>query len=119
VACLIAAAGLLRSHTLLLAILAALALASAVVILWDVRGEPLRTRSHADRVLPPQRYHYHLAEEMNRERGVIRELHAEYLRTHDNVTPGMVAGMDPLPGVWVVKRLEELGETFRWNEYRP
>ncbi len=24
-----------------------------------------------------------------------------------------------LPGEWVVQRLEEMGETFRWSEYKP
>ena len=83
-------------------------------------SQPLLTaaRAHADRASPEKRFHFDLAAEQAREREVIRTLHTEYISTHD-VGPLMIAGNMALPGEWVVKRLEEMGETFRWGEYKP
>jgi hypothetical protein len=76
-------------------------------------------KAHAEKAEPRKRIHYDMAAEQAREREVIRALHAEYLSTRDDLSPHMIAGLMPLPGEWVVKRLEDMGETFRWSEYRP
>jgi hypothetical protein len=66
-----------------------------------------------------QRFHLDYAAEMAREQEIIRRLHAEYVNSRAEISPALVAGLEPLPPAWVEKRLQEMGETFRWNRYVP
>jgi hypothetical protein len=72
-------------------------------------------RARADAVPASQRFLHDHAAEMARERDVIRRLHAEYIESHPDVSAALIAGLAPLPAEWVEKRLQEMGETFRWS----
>jgi len=77
-------------------------------------------RARAEVVPSSQRFLHDHAAEMARERDVIRHLHAEYIETHPDAGPAFIAGLASLPAEWVVRRLEEMGETFRWpGGYKP
>jgi hypothetical protein len=53
-----------------------------------------------------------LGSEGTRQALLIGRLRQEYVSSHDNVSPGIVAGTEQLPEEWVNKRLRELGH--RW-----
>lgn len=59
------------------------------------------------------------ADEMGRRKRILALLHREYILSHDNLSPGMLAGTEPLPKEWVESRLRQLAETWRQGEYRP
>lgn len=57
--------------------------------------------------------------EYARQQVILAGLHREYLASHDGLTPGLLAGTDPLPKDWVEARLKQLGETWRRDLYYP
>jgi len=56
--------------------------------------------------------------ERQRRAALLRQLRQKYVLSHDNLSPGMIAGLDPLPKDWVEDELAALGETWRQDEYR-
>jgi hypothetical protein len=56
--------------------------------------------------------------EMQRRVNVLRSLRNEYCLSHDGLSPGILAGTEPLPKTWVDAKLAQLGETWRQEVYR-
>ncbi|MBF6604207.1 MAG: hypothetical protein IVW53_01305 [Chloroflexi bacterium] len=52
-----------------------------------------------------------------RQQEVLRRIWAEYLASHDGISPTQIAGLEPLPKEFVESRLDQLGETWRRSEY--
>jgi hypothetical protein len=50
--------------------------------------------------------------EAGRRKSVLALLRNEYILSHDKVSPGLIAGIEPLPSEWVNSRLRELGEKW-------
>lgn len=50
--------------------------------------------------------------EVQRRGEVLRRLRQEYILSHDDLSPGMIAGTGPLPQDWLERRLREMGETW-------
>ena len=51
--------------------------------------------------------------EMKRREDIITMLRGQYILQHDNISPGILEGTEPLPADWLSKKLRELGE--RWT----
>ncbi len=45
------------------------------------------------------------------------KLRAEYIASHDGISPAMLSGTEHLPKDWVEKRLAALGVPWRQNVY--
>jgi TIR domain len=48
---------------------------------------------------------------------ILANLRKLYVLSHDNISPGVMAGTEPLPKEWVEKQLEKMGETWRQDKY--
>ena len=55
-------------------------------------------------------------EELSRA-AIITKLRKLYVLSHDNISPGIMAGTEPLPEEWVNEQLEQMGETWRPDIY--
>jgi hypothetical protein len=55
--------------------------------------------------------------ELQHRRQVLAQLRQLYVLSHDGLTPGMLAGTDPLPKQWTEEKLKERGETWRQDTY--
>jgi hypothetical protein len=55
--------------------------------------------------------------EIERKRNIQKALRSEYILSHDNVSPGLLAGTEFPPADWTNKRLRELGE--KWTVATP
>jgi hypothetical protein len=55
--------------------------------------------------------------ERSRQQAVLRGLHNEYVLSHDGISPGLLAGSEPLPREWVEARLAQMGERWRRDHY--
>jgi len=55
--------------------------------------------------------------ELNRRRAILAKLRAKYILSHDGISSGMLAGLDPLPKEWVERELRALGEKWRQDQY--
>jgi hypothetical protein len=62
--------------------------------------------------------HGHTRRHLARQNRIVHRCHAEYVATHSDAPPGVVAGTDPIPKEWMEQRLTELGEPWRYTEYR-
>jgi pyrimidine deaminase RibD-like protein len=51
------------------------------------------------------------------EDALLKQLRSLYQLTHDNVSPGIASGVDPLPKEWVEAELAKRGLTWRLDEY--
>lgn len=51
--------------------------------------------------------------ETTRRRNLLERLRNEYILSHDNISPALMAGTEQAPTDWVNKRLTELGEKWR------
>ncbi len=51
--------------------------------------------------------------ELERRRNIEKLLRGEYILSHDNISPGLLAGTEFPPTEWMNRRLQELGE--KWN----
>ncbi len=40
-----------------------------------------------------------------------------WILSNDGISPGMIAGTEPLPREWVERQLEAMGETWRQDAY--
>lgn len=52
------------------------------------------------------------SQEATRRHDLIERLRQEYILSHDNVSPALLAGTEQPPAAWINKRLKELGETW-------
>jgi hypothetical protein len=52
-----------------------------------------------------------------RQHEIVRRLGQEYTQTHSDVPLQIRLATEPLPKEWVERRLEEMGETWRWDRY--
>jgi hypothetical protein len=58
------------------------------------------------------------AAELDRRTNIQKALRGEYILSHDNISPGLLAGTEFPPSEWMNKRLRELGE--KWTVFdRP
>ncbi len=48
---------------------------------------------------------------------ILTNLRKLYVLSHDNISPGILAGTEPLPKEWVEEQLEKMGETWRQDTY--
>ena len=48
---------------------------------------------------------------------ILTKLRQLYILSHDNISPGIMAGTEPLPKGWVEEELEKMGETWRQDTY--
>ena len=48
---------------------------------------------------------------------ILTKLRQLYVLSHDNISPGIMAGTEPLPKEWVEEQLEKMGETWRQDTY--
>jgi len=48
---------------------------------------------------------------------ILTKLRQLYILSHDNISPGIMAGTEPLPKAWVEEQLEKMGETWRQDTY--
>lgn len=55
-------------------------------------------------------------ERLNRA-AILTRLRKLYVLSHDNISPGIIAGTEPLPKEWVEEELEKMGETWRQDIY--
>ena len=55
--------------------------------------------------------------EVGRQNQLLAKLRQKYLLSHDNMSPGFLAGLEPLPKEWAEKELEVLGELWRRSTY--
>ena len=55
--------------------------------------------------------------ETTRRKNILTTLRNEYILSHDNVSPGLIAGTEQLPADWVNLRLRQLGE--KWTVTSP
>jgi hypothetical protein len=51
--------------------------------------------------------------EMKRREDIVTMLRGQYILQHDNVSPGVLEGTEPLPADWLNRKVHELGE--KWN----
>jgi hypothetical protein len=51
--------------------------------------------------------------ETNRRKSVVTQLRQKYVFSHDKLSPGLLAGTEPVPADWMNKQLEQLGEAWR------
>ncbi|MFZ1008805.1 MAG: hypothetical protein WAN65_18345 [Candidatus Sulfotelmatobacter sp.] len=54
--------------------------------------------------------------EMERRENIQKALRGEYILSHDNVSPGLLAGTEFPPADWTNRRLQELGEKWTVSE---
>jgi|GEM_PF-6923130 thiol:disulfide interchange protein len=54
-------------------------------------------------------------EELQRRYRILKALRQEYILSHDNISPQMMAGIEMPPKEWINKRLQELGESWRYE----
>jgi hypothetical protein len=59
------------------------------------------------------------AVELERRENVRKALSGEYILSHDNVSPGLLAGTELPPSDWMNKRLRELGEKWAVTSAMP
>jgi len=57
-------------------------------------------------------------QEQQRRSALLKNLKAEYILSHPNVSERIMLGTEPLPKEWVERRLEEMGETWRQDMYK-
>ncbi len=57
------------------------------------------------------------AAELQRRENIEKALRGEYILSHDNISPGLLAGTEYPPADWMNKRLHELGE--KWTVAPP
>lgn len=55
--------------------------------------------------------------EIHRRSILLAKLRQKYILSHDGLTSGMLAGLDPLPKDWVEAHLKAMGETWRQERY--
>jgi hypothetical protein len=55
-------------------------------------------------------------EKLNRN-AILAKLRKLYIISHDNISPGVVAGTDELPKEWVEEQLKKMGEHWRLDSY--
>ena len=48
---------------------------------------------------------------------ILTRLHKLYVLSHDNISPGIMAGTEPLPKEWVEEELDKMGENWRQENY--
>jgi excisionase family DNA binding protein len=48
---------------------------------------------------------------------ILTKLRQLYVLSHDKISPGIMAGIEPLPKAWVEEQLEKMGETWRQDTY--
>ena len=48
---------------------------------------------------------------------ILAKLRQLYILSHDNISPGIMAGIEPLPTKWVNEQLEKMGEAWRQDTY--
>ena len=48
---------------------------------------------------------------------ILTKLRKLYILSHDNISPGLIAGTEPLPKGWVEEQLEKMGETWKQDTY--
>jgi hypothetical protein len=54
--------------------------------------------------------------EAERREGIRKALLNKYILTHDNISPGLLSGIESPPAEWMNKRLQELGEKWKVAE---
>jgi hypothetical protein len=55
--------------------------------------------------------------EAARRRAILTKLRQKYMLSHDGLSPGLIAGLEPIPKAWVEGELAALGETWRQDKY--
>jgi hypothetical protein len=55
-------------------------------------------------------------ERLNRA-AILTRLRRLYVLSHDNISPGIMAGTEPLPKEWVEEELDKMGENWRQENY--
>lgn len=55
-------------------------------------------------------------ERLNRA-AILTRLHKLYVLSHDNISPGIMVGTEPLPKAWVEEELDKMGESWRQENY--
>lgn len=88
----------------------------AELIVYDI--EALRSLLDSRQHKKIKKRYLHLTDNGQDRRSVIlTKLRAKYLLSHDGISPGMAAGLEPLPKEWVEKELEALGISWRQEVY--
>lgn len=55
-------------------------------------------------------------DEVTRRTALLEHLRQEYILSHDNISPALMAGTEQPPSEWINKRLNEMGEKWRVGE---
>lgn len=129
-----AAALILRGMTVesaavaIVAALVALAGWVALVAAWSALRAPsemdAELRSAVARTIAERNAQYeslakHVRSAEQQRRGVIiGQLRQLYVLSHDGLSSEMLAGIEPLPKLWVEAKLSQMGETWRQDEYK-
>jgi hypothetical protein len=74
----------------------------------DQNGKILKGITEPKSAPPPMVTHTPQPTEAGRRNNVLVLLHNEYILSHDKVSPGLIASIEPLPSEWVNNRLREL-----------
>jgi len=55
--------------------------------------------------------------EKQRRRAILGMLRQKYMLSHDGLSPGLIAGLEPLPKEWVERELKAMGEAWTPDEH--